>query len=100
MSDRQRKGGPASRRLTRLQDEVYREMLRLEGGRPGAEMGLALALLRAWVAADIQSEKISDCTAWLKTICPICLRMIEESLDRGSTAASTLLKGCNTKQLS
>jgi hypothetical protein len=48
----ERRGGPVSRRLTHLQDEVYREMLRPEGGRPGAEMGLALALLRAWVATD------------------------------------------------
>jgi hypothetical protein len=32
-------------------DEVYREMYQLEARHPGAEMGLALALLRAHVAA-------------------------------------------------
>lgn len=36
----------------RIKDEVYRQMFRLEEHRPGAEMGLALALLRAWLAAD------------------------------------------------
>jgi hypothetical protein len=31
-------------------------MFRLEEGRPGAEMGLALALLRAWMATDSKPE--------------------------------------------
>jgi hypothetical protein len=31
-----------------LKDEVYRQMFRLEESRAGAEMALALALLRAW----------------------------------------------------
>ncbi len=70
-------------------DEVYREMYQLEAGRPGAEMGLALALLRARVAADRESEKSKD-WGWLKSVFPICLKMIEESLDRGSTVASLL----------
>lgn len=62
-------------------DEVYREMYQLEAGRPGAEMALALALLRARVAADRPSEKHKDWN-WLKTVCPICLKMIEDSLCR------------------
>ena len=33
-----------------LKDEVYRQMFRLEEGRSGSELGLALALLRAWTA--------------------------------------------------
>ena len=39
-----------------LKDEVYRQMFRLEESRPGAEMGLALALLRAWLAAESNPE--------------------------------------------
>ena len=72
-------------------DDVYREMFHLEAKRPGAEMGLALALLRAWVAAGMPAEKNKD-WGWLKTLCPICLRMIEESLDRGSTVATVMAK--------
>jgi hypothetical protein len=76
-----------TRRVTRLQDEVYREMFRLEGGLPGAEMGLALALLRAWVAVERLPE---DDREWLRTISPIGLRMIEESLERLSAAPEQL----------
>jgi hypothetical protein len=94
-----RKAGQPSQRLTRLQDEVYREMLRLEGRRPGAEMGLALSLLRAWVASNNTSDAISDCTTWLRTICPICLKMIEESLEQSSTAFALLLNRYDTRQL-
>ena len=70
-------------------DEVYREMYLLEAGRPGAEMGLALALLRARVAADGKSGKKSDWD-WLKTLCPHCLKMIENSLDRSGAVASSM----------
>ncbi len=77
---------PGSRSIHRLMDEVYREMYLLEAGRPGAEMGLALALLRAGVAADRESEESKD-WGWLKAVSPICLKMIEESLDRGGTVA-------------
>ena len=74
--------GPAkelSRRSNRLQDAVYREMFLLESRRPGAEMGLALALLRAMIASDqmVNCEEIRD---WLAAICPHCLKMIESSL--------------------
>ena len=80
---------PGLRRVHRLMDEVYREMYLLESGCPGAEMGLALALLRARVAADHQSENAED-WEWLKSVLPICLAMIEEWLDRGSTASPVL----------
>ena len=79
------------RRIHRLMDEVYREMYQLESGRPGSEMGLALALIRARVAADRKLENSKDWD-WLKSVCPICLKMIEESLNRGSTVASLLDK--------
>lgn len=74
---------------SQFMDDVYREMFHLEAGRPGAEMGLALALLRAWVAAETPTEKKRD-WSWLKTLCPICLKMIEESLGQGSTVATAL----------
>ena len=69
----------ASRKSNRLQDAVYREMFLLESRRPGAEMGLALALLRAVAASDQMAnrEEIRD---WLEAICPHCLKMIESAL--------------------
>lgn len=39
-----------------LKDEIYRQMFRLEAGRAGAAIELAVALLRAWVAADSHLE--------------------------------------------
>ncbi len=81
------------RRRNHLMDEVYRQMLLLEGKRPGAEMGLALALLRAWVAADIRMDQGWN---WLWDICPVCLAMIEDSLNQGSTAAGLLSKICDS----
>jgi hypothetical protein len=80
------KCGHESRQVHRFMDEVYREMFQLEAGRPGAEMGLALALIRARVAADRRMKKGED-WSWLKVICPICLKMIEDSFDRGGTVA-------------
>jgi len=65
-----------------LKDEVYRQMFRLEESRPGAEMGLALALLRAWLAADSKSESGEE-QDWLKKVSPICLEMIETALNAG-----------------
>ena len=71
------------RKMNYLKDEVYREMLLLEVNRPGSEMGLALALLRAIVQSDSFSEQ-EDFGGWLKTVCPLGLRMIEVSLGEGS----------------
>jgi hypothetical protein len=75
-----RRTAAQSRKSDRLQDAVYREMFLLESKRPGAEMGLALALLRAMAA----SEKIAnreEFLYWLSKICPHCLKMIESALD-------------------
>ncbi|MGB9406088.1 MAG: hypothetical protein WCA89_01060 [Terracidiphilus sp.] len=69
----------------RLKDEVYRQMFRLEEGRACAETGLALALLRAWLAADSKPENGGE-REWLKTISPICLQMIETALQAGGAA--------------
>lgn len=68
-------------KLNHLKDEVYREMLLLEIERPGAEMGLALALLRAVVQSGPSSDQ-GDFTDWLKSICPVGLRMIEVTLGK------------------
>jgi len=70
------------RKANRLKDEVYREMLLIEVSRPGAEMGLALALLRAVVQSGSLAE-LGEFEDWLKTICPIGLRMIEVALGEG-----------------
>ncbi len=71
------------RRTNRIKDEVYREMLRLEANRPGAEMGVALALLQAVVHAQ-DFPNVEGFGEWLKHVCPLGLRMIEASLARGS----------------
>jgi len=71
------------RRENHLKDEVYREMLRLEANRPGAEMALALALLRAMVQSESLSTR-QEFADWLRTLCPVGLRMIEAALSAGS----------------
>ncbi len=76
---------PGRRRGAPLQDEVYRQMFRLEEGRRGAESSLALALLRAWLAVDCGPETDPE-REWLKKISPICVEMIEQAL-RKSVAA-------------
>jgi hypothetical protein len=80
-----RTAGPRHIRGERIKDEVYRQMFLLEERRPGAEMGLALVLLRAWLEADAKpaSDEERD---WLKKISPICLEMIEDELQAGGTA--------------
>lgn len=74
-------------RCERLKDEVYRQMLRLEASYPGAEMALALALLRTWIDIDSRPKDDSD-QEWLTKISPICLVMIEDSLNLGATQNS------------
>lgn len=61
-----------------LQNEVYRQMFRLEDNRPGAELDLALALLRAWQACGSGPAARAQ-RQWLRTICPICVAMIEST---------------------
>jgi hypothetical protein len=70
-----------------LKDEVYRQMFRLEESRPGAEMGLALALVRAWLASDSKPENGEE-RDWLRKVSPICLQMIETALKRGVATIS------------
>lgn len=66
----------SARTANRLKDEVYRQMFRLEAERPAADLLLAVALLRAWVALEQQPAN-SEPRRWLRAICPLCLRMIE-----------------------
>jgi hypothetical protein len=82
-----RPGNPRHIRGERVKDEVYRQMFRLEECRPGAEMGLALALLRAWLAADSKPDDRKE-REWLKKVSQICLQMIETALQTGSTPPS------------
>lgn len=64
----------------RIQDEVYRHMYRLEARCPGAERDLAIALLRAWMALCSEPKREKG-KAWLTKITPICLQMIESTLE-------------------
>ena len=74
---------PQTRQANRLKDEVYREMFLLESNRPGSEMGLALALLRAIVQSEAFRNQ-EEFQKWLRTICPIGLHLIEASLEESS----------------
>jgi hypothetical protein len=65
-----------SKRYERIKDEVYRQMYRLEASRSGAELALAIALLRAWITSDAETD-MPKSHEWLIKICPICLPMIE-----------------------
>ena len=70
------------RKVNQLKDEVYREMLLLEVNRPGSEMGLALALLRAVVQSGSFADQ-HDFAEWLRTVCPLGLDMLETALGEG-----------------
>ena len=74
-------------RSERMKDEVYRQMFRLEESRPGAEVSLALALLRAWLAEGSELGNYEE-RDWLKKISTICLEMIEASLRTDKSAGS------------
>ena len=77
-----RSGSSRQNHGERLKDEVYRQMFRLEASRPGADVDLALALLRGWMALESEPE-VTALHGWLKKICPICLSMIEAGLQKG-----------------
>lgn len=62
----------------RLKDEVYRHMFRLEAKRPGADVDLAMALVRGWLDAETGRGRTAM-REWLRKICPICLSLIEAS---------------------
>jgi hypothetical protein len=68
-----------------LKYEVYCQMFRLEGGRPGADLALAIALLRGWLVCYSEPEAVK-LHEWLGKICPICLVMIEAERLRSSTS--------------
>ena len=68
----------SAKTANRLKDEVYRQMLRLEAMRPSADLLLAVALLHAWEALELQPMD-SEPRQWLRRICPLCVRMIEAS---------------------
>ena len=72
-------------RSGRIRDEVYRQMFRLEAQRPGAEMELAMALLRAWMALCSEPQGAKE-KPWLTKISPICLQMIESALSADNAA--------------
>jgi len=82
-----RSNKPSSNQGEQLKDEVYRQMFRLEENRPGAEMGLALALVRAWLTSDSKPESGEE-RDWLKKVSSICLQMIETALKAGVTTIS------------
>lgn len=79
---------PQTRKANRLQDEVYREMFLLESKAPGAEMGLALALVRAMAATTHMADR-AEIREWLANICPHCLSMIERALEEYSLCSQS-----------
>ena len=87
MRTRNGKSMPISQRHLRgeqIKDEVYRRMFLLEEKRPDAETQLALALLCAWqiTGSSAASDELRD---WLKKISPICIELIEATLQSGGT---------------
>jgi len=72
----------SARTANRLKDEVYRQMLRLEGGRPEAQVLLAVALLKAWTTLERQPPAC-DARQWLRKLSPVCLRLIEDACRAG-----------------
>lgn len=87
--DARRPGGARRTNDERLKDEIYRHMFRLEARRPGSELDLAVALVRAWLASD--SERGTPVMReWLKKICPICLSLIEATQQTSGTGPQCL----------
>ncbi len=68
----------------KLKDEVYRQMFRLEANKPGADLDLAIALLRGWLAPSLEPEH-TNLREWLQKVCPICLLMIEAARQGSGT---------------
>jgi hypothetical protein len=84
--------------LDPLRDEVYRQMFRVESGRPQAELHLARAVLRAWSALELLPVD-DERRKWLRKICPICVRMIDSVLVTGLTNGNDLQAGeCGSKR--
>ncbi|MGO8719928.1 MAG: hypothetical protein ACLQMO_12020 [Acidobacteriaceae bacterium] len=81
----------------RLRDEVYRQMFRAEAGRPRAEVQLAVALLHAWMGLETLPPE-NEQRQWLRTVCPMCLAMIEER--HSADEERTKRPGKNRRQVS
>jgi hypothetical protein len=79
-----RPANPRQDRGDKLKDEVYRQMFRLEANWPGADLDLAIALLRGWLAPCSEPEH-TDLCEWLKKVCPVCLLMIEAAQQKNHT---------------
>jgi hypothetical protein len=75
---------PRRARGNKLKDEVYRQMFRLEANRPGADLDLAIALLRGWVTPCPEPEQ-NQLREWLEKVCTICLLVIEAARQREDT---------------
>lgn len=71
-----RSSNACQHRCDELKDEVYRHMFRLEANRPGADVDLAAALLRGWLASYSDPEELK-LREWLAKVCPVCLLLIE-----------------------
>ncbi len=90
------KGSSLKRRSNRMQD-VYREMYLLESRRPGSEMGLALALLRAWNETESLPRE-AEARSWIRQISPLCVKMIEDSLAQGCACGTVVQYGHFTRR--
>jgi hypothetical protein len=64
-------------------------MFLLEESRPGAAMGLAMALLRAWIDEDSKSAGDGG-RGWLQKVSPICLEMIEATMKSALPASHSV----------
>ena len=71
-----------------MENEILHQMLRLEAHRPGADLALAIVLLKAWEEFGKDTGAMSK-DLWLKEICPCCIAMLEE--------VQTCMKEQNTK---
>lgn len=76
MANRKKNARPAKNSPGQLYDSVYWQMFRVESGRPGAELCLAVTLLRAWLALE-ELPPESEPRQWLRNISPVCMQMFE-----------------------
>jgi hypothetical protein len=83
MRSKNRANESGHKRTDELKDEVYRQMFRVEAGRPAAAGQLAVALLRAWMALN-SNARTAD-RLWLRKICPLCIALLEASSDSART---------------
>jgi hypothetical protein len=67
----------SGRTTDKLRDHVYRAMLQLEVGKPGAARSLCGALQRAWLASST-IDSSDHFREWLGKVTPLCLRMLTD----------------------